>query len=110
MDELIIKILGLIYTALLILKPTTTCSRELLRSEDVEIKAVEATLQRIGEVEEDRSVTTDNVLCTAASQPLLTALAVVWIPIIVFTAITGQSYYNVYSDGQSRSVILQATW
>lgn len=40
-------------------------------------------------------MTSAGLLCTAASQPLITSLAVVWIPIIVFTAITGFMMRNV---------------
>ena len=83
---------GLIYTALLILKPTTTCSKQLKNEESIAaLKTVETVSESlIRSDDEERSVTTSGLLCTAASQPLLTSLAVVWIPIIVFTVITGQ--------------------
>ena len=41
---------------------------------------------------ENKTVTSAGLLCTAASQPLVTSLAVVWIPIIVFTVITGSDW------------------
>ena len=52
-------------------------------------------------------MTSAGLLCTAASQPLVTSLAVVWIPIIVFTVITGsdrieiQSFYKTTSSPQN---------
>ena len=39
----------------------------------------------------DKTVTSSGLVCKAASQPLLTSLAVVWIPILVFTLITGKT-------------------
>ena len=38
---------------------------------------------------DDRSVTTSSLLCGATQQPLLTALALVWGPILLITFISG---------------------
>lgn len=88
---------GLIYTALLILKPTDTCAKELRNdpretaTETVEMVSKSLVLDS----SEEKSVTTNGLACHAASQPLLTTLAIVWIPILVFTVITGYMVRNV---------------
>ena len=40
-------------------------------------------------ISEERSVTTSSLLCGATAQPLVTALALVWLPIILITTISG---------------------
>ena len=40
-------------------------------------------------ISEERSVTTSSLLCGATTQPLVTALALVWLPIILITTISG---------------------
>ena len=46
----------------------------------------------------DKTVTSSGLVCKAASQPLLTSLAVVWIPILVFTLITGKTAVSVCEE------------
>ena len=46
----------------------------------------------------DKTVTSSGLVCKAASQPLLTSLAVVWIPILVFTLITGKTSVQVCEE------------
>lgn len=90
---------GLIYTALLIFKPTTSCSKELRIEKDIsQLKSLLPATEDINEIVrtvDEKSVTTNGLLCSAASQPLITSLAVVWIPIIIFTIITGYMVRNV---------------
>lgn len=98
---------GLLYTALLILKPTETCSKLLRTEQDgllvkkvmevSEPKLEDINLEKKMEREnsEEKSVTANGLLCSAASEPFKTALAVVWIPIILFTVITGYMVRNV---------------
>ena len=40
-------------------------------------------------ISDERSVTTNSLLCAATNQPLVTALALVWLPIILITTISG---------------------
>ena len=63
---------GLVYTSLLLFKPTSDCSRT---NTDTEIARLASSASSLS--------------CQAASQPFLTALALVWLPILAYTALSG---------------------
>ena len=74
------QLAGIIYTSLLLLKPSDDTCTQMSRTEEILLSSL---------VSDDRSVTTSSLLCGATNQPLITALALVWAPILLITFISG---------------------
>ena len=79
---------GFIYTGLLLFKPSGKCSIK-KKEEEKGLVIVEKLLDE----EEEQSLRTDFVknspICALFNSPLLTSLAIVWVPIVLYTAFTG---------------------
>merc|ERR1711997_710337 len=71
---------GILYTALLLLKPAPASCTQSSRMEEIRLVSRALTSD-----EDERTVTTSSLLCSATAQPLITAFVLVWAPILLLS-------------------------
>ena len=80
---------GLLYTGLLIFKPSADCKKEKEEERGLVLLDLENTVEDSVLTRRTRSVTGSSLACAVLSSPFISAVMIVWLPIVLQTLVTG---------------------
>ena len=80
---------GLLYTGLLIFKPSGDCKNEKEEERGLVWLDLENTVEDSVLTRRTRSVTGSSLACAVLSSPFISAVMIVWLPIVLHTLVTG---------------------